>query len=106
MSGNKPTQRPTRVTGKLTVLWVLAVFSLNVWPNFAQAVTPELWPAFKSPLGLDASIEQQIDNLLLQMSLEQKVGQVIQAEIQSVTPKDVRKYHLGSILNGGGSFPR
>jgi beta-glucosidase len=39
------------------------------------------------------------------MSLEQKVGQMIQAEIQSATPEDVRRYFLGSILNGGGSFP-
>jgi beta-glucosidase len=39
------------------------------------------------------------------MTLEQKVGQMIQAEIQSVTPEDVREYALGSILNGGGSWP-
>lgn len=30
---------------------------------------------------------------------------MIQAEIRSVTPEEVRTYHLGSILNGGGSFP-
>ena len=39
------------------------------------------------------------------MTLEQKVGQMVQAEIQSVTPADVRQYHLGSVLNGGGSYP-
>src|SRR5690625_6408982 len=39
------------------------------------------------------------------MSVEEKVGQMIQAELQSVTPDDVRNYHLGSILNGGGSYP-
>jgi beta-glucosidase len=39
------------------------------------------------------------------MSLEQKVAQMIQADIRSVKPEDVRRYHLGSILNGGGAFP-
>src|SRR5690606_12198707 len=34
-----------------------------------------------------------------------KVGQVIQGDIASLTPEDVRKYHLGSVLNGGGSGP-
>ena len=39
------------------------------------------------------------------MSVEQKVGQMIQPEIKFVSPSDVKKYHIGSILNGGGSFP-
>lgn len=52
-----------------------------------------------------SSIETRVQNILGAMSLEQKVGQMIQAEIQSATPEDVRRYFLGSILNGGGSFP-
>ena len=43
--------------------------------------------------------------LLKTMTLEQKVGQMIQGEISEVTPEDVRRYGLGSVLNGGGSFP-
>jgi beta-glucosidase len=39
------------------------------------------------------------------MSLEQKVGQVIQADVGNVTPEDVHRYHLGSVLNGGNSGP-
>jgi beta-glucosidase-like glycosyl hydrolase len=39
------------------------------------------------------------------MSLEQKVGQIVQGDIASVTPDDVRRYHLGSVLNGGNSDP-
>ena len=39
------------------------------------------------------------------MTLEQKVGQMVQADIRSVTPQDVRTYRLGSVLNGGGAFP-
>lgn len=39
------------------------------------------------------------------MTLEQKVGQMVQADIRSVTPEEVRTYRLGSVLNGGGAFP-
>nr|WP_293843811.1 glycoside hydrolase family 3 N-terminal domain-containing protein [Sphingopyxis sp.] len=39
------------------------------------------------------------------MSIEQKVGQIIQADIASVTPDEVYRYHLGSVLNGGNSDP-
>jgi beta-glucosidase len=63
------------------------------------------WPRIESPLGDDPDLERRVADLLAAMSLEEKVGQVIQAEIQHVTPEDVRRYHLGSVLNGGGSFP-
>ena len=39
------------------------------------------------------------------MTLEQKVGQMTQPNIWSVTPDDVRRYYLGSVLNGGGAWP-
>ncbi|MEM9572839.1 MAG: glycoside hydrolase family 3 N-terminal domain-containing protein [Pseudomonadota bacterium] len=39
------------------------------------------------------------------MSVEQKVGQVIQADSGSVTPEQVKQYRLGSVLSGGNSAP-
>lgn len=53
----------------------------------------------------DVELEGRIGELLQRMTLEQKVGQMIQAEIAHVTPDDIRKYRLGSVLNGGGSHP-
>ena len=46
-----------------------------------------------------------IDNLIQNMTLEQKVGQIIMPDIDEVTPEDARKYQLGTFLNGGGKFP-
>jgi beta-glucosidase len=40
------------------------------------------------------------------MTVEEKAGQMTQAERESVTVDDVREYRLGSILSGGGSGPR
>nr|WP_323054291.1 glycoside hydrolase family 3 N-terminal domain-containing protein [Microbulbifer thermotolerans] len=63
------------------------------------------WPTLHGGLVQDADMEAKIDRLLEKMTLEEKVGQLIQAELRAVTPQDVRDYHLGSVLNGGGSFP-
>ena len=46
-----------------------------------------------------------INSLVSQMTLEQKVGQIIMPEINSVTPDQAKKYYFGTILNGGGGFP-
>ncbi len=65
----------------------------------------ELWPNISSPVKDETSVNTQIEAILAQMSLEEKVGQIIQAELRSVTTSDIKEYHLGSILNGGGSTP-
>jgi beta-glucosidase len=39
------------------------------------------------------------------MTLEQKIGQMTQPDIRSITPDEVRRYYIGSILNGGGAWP-
>ena len=66
---------------------------------------PVAWPAVKSSVAKDPRIEARITALLGQLTLEQKVAQMVQADIRYTTPEDVRKYRLGSILNGGGAFP-
>lgn len=68
-------------------------------------ITPNSWEQQESPLQRDAATEAFVASLLERMTLEEKVGQVIQADIASVTPDEVREYNLGSVLNGGGSAP-
>ncbi len=68
-------------------------------------IQPENWPLQSPPLARSEPIEDKISALLSQMSTEQKVGQIIQADIASVTPQQVRDYYLGSVLNGGNSAP-
>lgn len=43
--------------------------------------------------------------ILAQMTLPQKAAQLIQAEISAVSLDDIRRYGIGSVLNGGGSYP-
>ena len=63
------------------------------------------WPSVHSAVPRDPKIETRIERILKRMSVEEKVGQVVQADINFVTPEDVRKYKLGSILAGGNSAP-
>ncbi|WP_237066377.1 glycoside hydrolase family 3 protein [Microbulbifer guangxiensis] len=51
------------------------------------------------------NIDSRVEQLLSEMTLAEKIGQMTQAERRHATPGDVKKHHLGSILNGGGSFP-
>jgi beta-glucosidase len=68
-------------------------------------VHPEQWPRAASPLLADPRIDARVHTLMSKMSVEDKVGQMIQADIKYVTPDDVREYRLGSVLAGGNSKP-
>ena len=46
-----------------------------------------------------------IEILIKGMSIEEKVGQVIQGDLDFTSPADVTKYKLGSVLNGGNTAP-
>ncbi|WP_020208478.1 glycoside hydrolase family 3 protein [Gilvimarinus chinensis] len=63
------------------------------------------WPKVTSVVAPDPAIEEKVEAILAQMSVEEKVGQMIQPEIKQVTPQDIKDYHIGSVLNGGGSVP-
>lgn len=75
-------------------------------PKTAAGVAhPELWPKSGSPDFRNAETEAFVTDLMAKMSLEEKVGQMIQGDIGSVRPEDLRRYPLGSILGGGSSPP-
>ncbi|WP_299309730.1 glycoside hydrolase family 3 protein [uncultured Croceicoccus sp.] len=74
-------------------------------PAAAQA-NPALWPEAHSPAAItDTATEAKIDRLIAAMTVRQKVGQLIQADISTITPDDLAAYPLGSILAGGNSGP-
>ena len=68
-------------------------------------VNPALWPDLSPAFAEDAQIEVNVSALLRKMTLAEKVGQIIQADLGSVTPEQVRDYHLGSVLNGADTGP-
>jgi beta-glucosidase len=66
---------------------------------------PELWPAGKSQGLIDPKTEAFVSDLMKRMTLREKVGQMIQGDIASVKPEELREYPLGSVLGGGNSPP-
>lgn len=53
----------------------------------------------------DPNISQKVEALLSQMTLDQKIGQMTLPERLSITPEDVKNYHIGGVLSCSGSSP-
>lgn len=87
-------------------LWALAATAIVA---SAGAAVPRAgvvhWPSAHSRVVPDPKLEARIDRIMARMTLEEKVGQTIQADISSITPEDLKTYKLGSILAGGNSAP-
>ncbi len=122
MLHHPPTGRPARHAWRLLALATalgLAACGDATAPDAATASTtdaapdsatltsqvdPAQWPEVSWPFD-DAALDPKVDALLATMTVEEKVGQIIQGDIAFMTPDDVRKYRLGSILAGGNSDP-
>src|SRR5580700_3695320 len=59
-----------------------------------------------APLISQASPSADAEALLSGMTLDEKIGQMVQVDMAALKDKgDVRKYFLGSVLSGGNSDP-
>ena len=63
----------------------------------------QAWPA-RVPVR-DAALEARVEAALKTLTLRQKIGQMTQPEIRTVTPDEVREFAIGTIQSGGGSWP-
>jgi beta-glucosidase len=72
----------------------------------ACATVPSAVPAQTSPVASAEDLaEAEIADFVSRMSLERKIGQLIQPQINSFTPEDMERYRFGSYLNGGNGGP-
>ncbi|WP_235834708.1 glycoside hydrolase family 3 protein [Actinomadura logoneensis] len=62
-------------------------------------------PADAPYLDARRPVRDRVEDLLRRMTLDDKLGQMTQAERGGATPADVTAYRLGSVLSGGGSVP-
>lgn len=70
-----------------------------------EVESSDVWPDLVFEIQRNSAIELQITELIAEMTLAQKIAQMIQPEIGAITVEDMREYGFGSYLNGGGSFP-
>jgi len=84
---------------------VLGVCGALAAPTPSQPAVPSVISPVAAGPVTDTRIEARIAELLRQLTLEQKVAQMVQPDVRYVTPDDVKAFRLGSVLNGGGAFP-
>lgn len=58
---------------------------------------------YKDPIQ---PLHVRIGDLMKRMTLEEKIGQMMQLDRGGATPEILRRYSIGSVLSGGGSVPR
>ena len=82
-----------------TFLYLLAILAC-----FLSSCGGESAPRYGKPD--DSEIDRRTEELLSQMTLEEKIGQMTQADRKFLKrEEDIRDYFLGSLLSGGGSTP-
>jgi beta-glucosidase len=59
----------------------------------------------RNPVQTAPTFETDIEAMVQQMTLAEKVGQMTQVEKGSLQPEDVTTYFIGSVLSGGGGNP-
>uniref|UniRef100_A0A7N2LG57 Beta-glucosidase n=1 Tax=Quercus lobata TaxID=97700 RepID=A0A7N2LG57_QUELO len=64
-----------------------------------QATEYAVYKDPKRPLGA------RIRDLMKRMTIEEKIGQMVQIERANATAEVVNKFYIGSVLSGGGSVP-
>ncbi len=92
---------------------VLALFACSPQPivdaqndlSSSETPVPDYWPRIEVETPNHEAVERRVALILADMTLQQKVAQMIQPEIKDITIEDMRSYGFGSYLNGGGSFP-
>jgi beta-glucosidase len=99
----KTAPTPTAPTSAAPVATTVpAALTSDAW----LATTAPAAPMSDTPLYKDASqpVEKRVEDLLVRMTLDEKIGQMIQIEHPYIQPADVNKYFMGSVLTGGNGL--
>ncbi|MFD2419302.1 glycoside hydrolase family 3 protein [Amycolatopsis pigmentata] len=92
-----------RLRPRRSALTVFAAALTLVSGVAAASAAPARGPAYLNP---HLPVRLRVDDLMSRMSLDDKLGQMTQAERSAITdPADIATYRLGSLLSGGGSTP-
>ncbi|CAN0829778.1 Lysosomal beta glucosidase [Linum grandiflorum] len=78
--------------------WFMVVFLL--WPT--TAADAEHYIKYKDP---SQPTKVRVKDLMRRMTLEEKIGQMVQIERSVASARVVKEYLIGSVLSGGGSVP-
>jgi len=81
------------------LLTSLIISSCEPGKLVGPTITPiAIIPKYKDP---SQPVDARVEDLLSRMSLDEKIGQMTQAEHNSISPEDAAAYYIGSVLSGG-----
>jgi len=104
----KPVESACAARGLRTFAWAAVCALLAIQApatSSAEQMDPDLWPGTPHRSANRDGADALAQQLLASMTLEEKIGQMIQGDIASITPAQLKQYKLGSILAGGGAAP-
>lgn len=105
MARSPGSRNATRGAVRVAAVATALLIGAAVHSGCAASVHRDRWPAGPRNLLIHPDTERFIDSLMSNMTLEDKIGQLIQADIAFVTPREAAQYRLGSVLAGGNSAP-
>ncbi len=89
----------TKITGNQKFIYIFVILVIIAFIHSSRLYA-------QIYLDTTQSIEARVEDLLSRMTLDEKIGQMAQAERQAFSDiTDIRTYNIGSLLSGGGSVP-
>lgn len=84
--------------------WVWWVVTLLLWWSCSSSkiAVPDKYLKYKDP---KQPVGVRVKDLLGRMTLQEKIGQMIQIDRTAATIQIMKDYYIGSVLSGGGSTP-
>ncbi|RDX61359.1 hypothetical protein CR513_60419, partial [Mucuna pruriens] len=83
----------------MTRIFLIGLMFLQCW----IAMTEAEYLKYKDP---KQPLNVRIKDLMGRMTLEEKIGQMVQVDRKVVSAQVMKKYYIGSVLSGGGSVPK
>ena len=96
MRSTRPTKPHVRARGNVVTVALIAATIAGSSSAAAQGFP------YEDP---NLPVATRVNDLLGRMSLDEKIGQMTQAERGSVSNAQITQFRLGSLLSGGGSAP-
>jgi beta-glucosidase len=97
-------KRMMRLLAAFLILFLLLILFLWFWGYIHE---DNIRKADMNAPYHDSSLspDERAHDLLSRMSLEEKIGQMVMVDKRMVSPGDIKRYKIGSLLSGGGANP-
>ena len=97
---------PTAFEAPATITSTAVLLPTDTQESPTDVPPTSIPPTEDFPIDPNDTLERQVEDLLAQMTLEEKVGQMTLVEKDSISPSEVASRYIGGVLSGGGGSPK